>query len=227
MAVWPCPFPFRNTFSSRVDHVYVRVMLRNDVLLRSSDVAKPVSDFLGVSEEFVLRSSTSLSFVACPQSMMVYKYWQKPFASNAECSPPLAADVSWNQQLLTKRSPQCTEDVRQRPFLGQTVGQQPSSAGDTRRWEHKGLWRDWEVLLALFSFILLLSILCWLGLMSPAVWRLPSCLAFPQRLLTFIYLISHYRHHSYSFQEGAHPLHASLFFPLSSFSTYLHNFSCV
>ncbi|NXU39935.1 LIMC1 protein, partial [Drymodes brunneopygia] len=48
---------------------------------------------------------------------------------------PLTQDenISWNQQLLTKRSPQCTEDVRQRPFLGQTVGQQSSSAGEARR----------------------------------------------------------------------------------------------
>ncbi|XP_059327414.1 LIM and calponin homology domains-containing protein 1 isoform X3 [Ammospiza nelsoni] len=42
-------------------------------------------------------------------------------------------NVSWNQQLLTKRSPQCSEDIRQRPFLGQAVGQQPSSAGEARR----------------------------------------------------------------------------------------------
>lgn len=151
----------------------------------------------GVSEKFVLRNSTSPSFVVGPQSMMVYEYWQKYFASDIEFSPPVTVDVSWSQQLLTKRSPQCAEDTRQRPFLGQSVGQQPSSAGEVRRWEHKGYWRDWEVLLALFSLILLLSILYWLSLMSPAVWRHPSCLAFPQRLLTFIYLISHYRHHSY------------------------------
>ncbi|XP_041343164.1 LIM and calponin homology domains-containing protein 1 isoform X4 [Pyrgilauda ruficollis] len=55
--------------------------------------------------------------------------------SPARLNLPLAQDdnVSWNQQLLTKRSPQCAEDVRQRPFLGQTVGQQPSSAGEARR----------------------------------------------------------------------------------------------
>ncbi|NXB88232.1 LIMC1 protein, partial [Vidua chalybeata] len=56
-------------------------------------------------------------------------------SSPARLNLPLTQDenVSWNQQLLTKRSPQCTEDVRQRPFLGQTVGQQPSSAGEARR----------------------------------------------------------------------------------------------
>ncbi|KAJ7395788.1 LIM and calponin like proteiny domain 1 [Pitangus sulphuratus] len=42
-------------------------------------------------------------------------------------------DVSWNQQLLTKQSPHHTEDIRQRPFSGQTAGQQPSSAGEARR----------------------------------------------------------------------------------------------
>uniref|UniRef100_A0A8C9MRK5 LIM and calponin homology domains 1 n=1 Tax=Serinus canaria TaxID=9135 RepID=A0A8C9MRK5_SERCA len=56
-------------------------------------------------------------------------------SSPARLNLPLTQDenVSWSQQLLTKRSPQCTEDVRQRPFLGQTVGQQPSSAGEARR----------------------------------------------------------------------------------------------
>ncbi|NXP90642.1 LIMC1 protein, partial [Passerina amoena] len=56
-------------------------------------------------------------------------------SSSARLNLPLTQDenVSWNQQLLTKRSPQCAEDVRQRPFLGQTVGQQPSSAGEARR----------------------------------------------------------------------------------------------
>ncbi|NWH31957.1 LIMC1 protein, partial [Chloropsis hardwickii] len=56
-------------------------------------------------------------------------------SSPARLNLPLNQDenVSWNQQLLTKRSPQCTEDVRQRPFPGQTVGQQPSSAGEARR----------------------------------------------------------------------------------------------
>ncbi|XP_064274372.1 LIM and calponin homology domains-containing protein 1 isoform X1 [Passer domesticus] len=56
-------------------------------------------------------------------------------SSPARLNLPLAQDdnVSWNQQLLTKRSPQCAEDIRQRPFLGQTVGQQPSSAGEARR----------------------------------------------------------------------------------------------
>ncbi|XP_033369406.1 LIM and calponin homology domains-containing protein 1 [Parus major] len=52
-------------------------------------------------------------------------------SSPARLNLPLTQDenVSWNPQLLTKRSPQCTEDVRQRPFLGQ----QPSSAGEARR----------------------------------------------------------------------------------------------
>ncbi|NWX35205.1 LIMC1 protein, partial [Notiomystis cincta] len=56
-------------------------------------------------------------------------------SSPARLNLPLTQDenVSWNQQLLTKRSPQCAEDVRQRPFLGQTAGQQPSAAGEARR----------------------------------------------------------------------------------------------
>ncbi|NXT69069.1 LIMC1 protein, partial [Chaetops frenatus] len=56
-------------------------------------------------------------------------------SSPARLNLPLTQDenVSWNQQLLTKRSPQCSEDVWQRPFLGQTVGQQPSSTGEARR----------------------------------------------------------------------------------------------
>ncbi|XP_037992485.1 LIM and calponin homology domains-containing protein 1 isoform X5 [Motacilla alba alba] len=56
-------------------------------------------------------------------------------SSPARLNLPLTQDenVSWNQQLLTKRSPQCAEDIRQRPFLSQTVGQQPSSAGEARR----------------------------------------------------------------------------------------------
>uniref|UniRef100_A0A8C5ISL0 LIM and calponin homology domains 1 n=1 Tax=Junco hyemalis TaxID=40217 RepID=A0A8C5ISL0_JUNHY len=56
-------------------------------------------------------------------------------SSPARLNLPLTQDenVSWNQQLLTRRSPQCTEDIRQRPFLGQAVGQQPSSAGEARR----------------------------------------------------------------------------------------------
>ncbi|XP_056345790.1 LIM and calponin homology domains-containing protein 1 isoform X4 [Oenanthe melanoleuca] len=56
-------------------------------------------------------------------------------SSPARLNLPLTQDenVSWNQQLLTKRSPQCTEDIRQRPFLGQTVGQQPNSTGEARR----------------------------------------------------------------------------------------------
>ncbi|NXT16019.1 LIMC1 protein, partial [Prunella fulvescens] len=56
-------------------------------------------------------------------------------SSPARLNLPLTQDesVSWNQQLLTKRSPQCAEDVRQRPLLGQTVGQHPSPAGEARR----------------------------------------------------------------------------------------------
>ncbi|NXY32244.1 LIMC1 protein, partial [Pomatorhinus ruficollis] len=56
-------------------------------------------------------------------------------SSPARLNLPLTQDenVSWNQQLLTKRSPQCAEDVRQRPFLGHTGGQQPSSTGEARR----------------------------------------------------------------------------------------------
>ncbi|NXB57734.1 LIMC1 protein, partial [Struthidea cinerea] len=54
-------------------------------------------------------------------------------SSPARLKLPLTQDVSWNQQLLRKQSPQCAEDGQQRPFLGQTVGQQPSSAGEARR----------------------------------------------------------------------------------------------
>ncbi|NXE13943.1 LIMC1 protein, partial [Lophotis ruficrista] len=54
-------------------------------------------------------------------------------SSPARLNLPLTQDVSWNQQLLTKQSPHRTEDIRQRPFLGQNAGQQPSSAGETRR----------------------------------------------------------------------------------------------
>ncbi|KFW83876.1 LIM and calponin homology domains-containing protein 1, partial [Manacus vitellinus] len=54
-------------------------------------------------------------------------------SSPARLTLPLTQDVSWNQQLLTKQSPHRTEDIRQRPFSGQTAGQQPSSAGEARR----------------------------------------------------------------------------------------------
>ncbi|NXT83964.1 LIMC1 protein, partial [Zapornia atra] len=54
-------------------------------------------------------------------------------SSPARLNLPLAQDVSWNQQLLTKQSPHRTEDMRQRPFLGQSVGQQSGSAGEMRR----------------------------------------------------------------------------------------------
>ncbi|XP_021249408.1 LIM and calponin homology domains-containing protein 1 isoform X7 [Numida meleagris] len=54
------------------------------------------------------------------------------------CSParlnlPLTQDVPWSQQLLTKQSPHRAEDTRQRPLLGQSAGQQPSSTGEGRR----------------------------------------------------------------------------------------------
>ncbi|NWT01935.1 LIMC1 protein, partial [Mionectes macconnelli] len=54
-------------------------------------------------------------------------------SSPARLNLPLTQDVSWNQQLLTKQSPHRTEDIRQRPFSGQTAGQQPGSAGEPRR----------------------------------------------------------------------------------------------
>ncbi|KAM9027925.1 LIM and calponin homology domains-containing protein 1 isoform 1-T1 [Ara ararauna] len=54
-------------------------------------------------------------------------------SSPARLNLPLTQDNSWNQQLLTKQSPHHAEVIRQRPFLGQSAGQQPSSAGETRR----------------------------------------------------------------------------------------------
>ncbi|KFP18019.1 LIM and calponin homology domains-containing protein 1, partial [Egretta garzetta] len=55
-------------------------------------------------------------------------------SSPARLNLPLTQDtVSWNQQLLTKQSPHRAEDIRQRPFLGQSAGQQPSSTGEMRR----------------------------------------------------------------------------------------------
>ncbi|XP_071412672.1 LIM and calponin homology domains-containing protein 1 [Pithys albifrons albifrons] len=45
----------------------------------------------------------------------------------------LCEDISWNQQLLTKQSPHRSEGIWERPFLGQTAGQQLSSAGEVRR----------------------------------------------------------------------------------------------
>ncbi|KAM9381963.1 LIM and calponin homology domains-containing protein 1 isoform 2-T2 [Phaethornis superciliosus] len=54
-------------------------------------------------------------------------------SSPARLNLPLTQDVSWNQQLLTKQSPHHAEDIRQRPLLGQSVGQQPSSTGEMRR----------------------------------------------------------------------------------------------
>ncbi|KAM6400995.1 LIM and calponin homology domains-containing protein 1 isoform 10-T12 [Pluvialis apricaria] len=54
-------------------------------------------------------------------------------SSPARLNLPLTQDVSWNQQLLTKQSPHRAEDIRQRPFLGQSAGQQLSSTGETRR----------------------------------------------------------------------------------------------
>ncbi|KAM9236671.1 LIM and calponin homology domains-containing protein 1 [Leptosomus discolor] len=63
-------------------------------------------------------------------------------SSPARLNLPLTQDISWNQQLLTKQSPHRAEDVRQRPFLGQSVGQQPSSAGETRRAGHHENFRS-------------------------------------------------------------------------------------
>ncbi|NXC34306.1 LIMC1 protein, partial [Campylorhamphus procurvoides] len=54
-------------------------------------------------------------------------------SSPARLNLPLTQDTSWNQQLLTKQSPHRSEDIRQRQFLGQTAGQQLSSAGEVRR----------------------------------------------------------------------------------------------
>lgn len=54
-------------------------------------------------------------------------------SSPARLNLPLTQDVSWNQQLLTKQSPHCAEDIRQRPFLGQSAGQKPNSTGEGRR----------------------------------------------------------------------------------------------
>ncbi|KAM9193593.1 LIM and calponin homology domains-containing protein 1 isoform 2-T2 [Mergus octosetaceus] len=54
-------------------------------------------------------------------------------SSPARLNLPLTQDVSWNQQLLTKQSPHCSEDIRQRSFLGQSVGQKPNSTAEGRR----------------------------------------------------------------------------------------------
>ncbi|KAM6132904.1 LIM and calponin homology domains-containing protein 1 [Pterocles gutturalis] len=54
-------------------------------------------------------------------------------SSPARLNLPLTQDISWNQQLLTKQSPHHTEDIRQRPFVGQSAGQQPSSTAEMRR----------------------------------------------------------------------------------------------
>ncbi|NXE44814.1 LIMC1 protein, partial [Casuarius casuarius] len=53
--------------------------------------------------------------------------------SSARLSLPLTQDVSWNQQLLTKQSPQRADDVRQRTSLGQSTSPQSNSAGEKRR----------------------------------------------------------------------------------------------
>ncbi|XP_025933318.1 LIM and calponin homology domains-containing protein 1 [Apteryx rowi] len=53
--------------------------------------------------------------------------------SSARLSLPLTQDLSWNQQLLTKQSPQHADDVRQRTSPGQSVGPQSNSAGEKRR----------------------------------------------------------------------------------------------
>ncbi|NXL89444.1 LIMC1 protein, partial [Alectura lathami] len=54
-------------------------------------------------------------------------------SSPARLNLPLTQDVPWNQQLLTRQSPLRAEDARQRPLLGQSAGQQLSSAGEGRR----------------------------------------------------------------------------------------------
>ncbi|XP_035182100.1 LIM and calponin homology domains-containing protein 1 isoform X3 [Oxyura jamaicensis] len=54
-------------------------------------------------------------------------------SSPARLNLPLTQDASWNQQLLTKQSPHCAEDIWQRPFLGQSAGQKPNSTGEGRR----------------------------------------------------------------------------------------------
>ncbi|XP_009069460.1 PREDICTED: LIM and calponin homology domains-containing protein 1 [Acanthisitta chloris] len=54
-------------------------------------------------------------------------------SSPARLNLPLTQDISWNQQFLPKQSPHRAEDIRQRPYLGQTAGQQLSSAGEARR----------------------------------------------------------------------------------------------
>ncbi|XP_062431478.1 LIM and calponin homology domains-containing protein 1 isoform X1 [Rhea pennata] len=53
--------------------------------------------------------------------------------SSAGLSLPLTQDVSWNQQLLTKQSPQRADDMRQRTSLGQSMGLQANSTGEKRR----------------------------------------------------------------------------------------------
>ncbi|XP_048797394.1 LIM and calponin homology domains-containing protein 1 isoform X6 [Lagopus muta] len=53
--------------------------------------------------------------------------------SPAQLNLPLAQDVPWNQQLLTKQSLHRAEDARQRSLLGQSAGQQPTSTGEGRR----------------------------------------------------------------------------------------------
>ncbi|NXK18194.1 LIMC1 protein, partial [Arenaria interpres] len=63
-------------------------------------------------------------------------------SSPARLNLPLTQDVSWNQQLLTKQSPHRAEDIRQRPFLGQSVGQQPNSTGEMRRAGHHENFRS-------------------------------------------------------------------------------------
>ncbi|XP_074848779.1 LIM and calponin homology domains-containing protein 1 isoform X2 [Carettochelys insculpta] len=45
----------------------------------------------------------------------------------------LAQDVSWDQQLLMKRSPHISEEVRQKTSLDQNIGQQANSPGERRR----------------------------------------------------------------------------------------------
>lgn len=139
MAIWPHLSPLQKLrFSSRVGHVYVKVMQRN-IVPEDFWCSRPCLCLCErVSENlFWSKSSSLVSFMVCPQATLVCKYWWKHFVSSIEISSPPVVDISWNQQLLTKQSPHHTDDIRQRSFLGQSAGQQLSSAGETRRWECK------------------------------------------------------------------------------------------
>lgn len=112
----------------------------------------------------ILTFMSVVRFMVRPQVLLANQYWQKHFVLSIEMSPPPISDVSWNQQLLTKQSPHCSEDIRQRSFLGQSVGQKPNSTGEGRRWEHKiRVTAECANSCWLSSPISLLSILCRLG----------------------------------------------------------------